>query len=693
MWSEWWNRFLASDPSMRRLRTATRVTLSVALTIAVLLPVLAWWGQPLPLAMLGAVVAINSSLGVNDPHRRQQQITTLLMPLPATAALLLAILTARWPLVHVLVFLVVIFVAVYIRRFGPRFFPLGMVAFMGYFFAMFLPPKLAQLPALFAAAIAGALAAFVLRFLVLRDYPEGVLERGRRTMQAQVHGLLHAVRDVAEQPESVARRRELTNRSVRLNETSLMLENAVGQLDSLDEAGRDRLRQRILDVELAAENLLTPLLRLVDHPSGGDTVPQAVGALLAVLHADPQDLRVATRSVAEGIEQQGSVAVAMAVRRLGTCLAELSDATGELDEDRAEPEPEPAEDSDAEPAEPVETGLQRPEVRMAVQVTCATALAIVFGQLVSPNRWYWAVITAFVVFISTNSRGELLVRAWQRTAGTVLGVVAGILVAAQISGNLAAEIGMILICVFLGFYFAGFSYAVMTFFITTLLGALYGMLSIFDATVLETRLWETAVGASAGVLASVFVLPTRTRSLVRTNTEDFLLALRDFLRGTGTEISERGEVTGLQESMRELDDVLQKVVRSTRPLTSYRLRSRRSQVQRTVTMISGCAYYVRNLAVALSATADMVDDDTRTRLSELLWALADAVESMTGEAQVDFTSAMDSAHRTADELHDIAESLTDGPTSLHRTIRWLDRTTQIIEDLARELGTAAEQRV
>ncbi|MDA3645214.1 FUSC family protein [Saccharopolyspora indica] len=688
MWSEWWNRFLASDPAMRRLRTATRVVLAVALTIVVVLPVLAWWGQPLPLAMIGAVVAINSSLGVNDPDPRQQRITTLLMPLPVTAALLLAMLTASWPLVNTLVFLVVIFTAVYVRRFGPRYFPLGMVAFMGYFFAMFLRPQLAQLPALFATAVTGALAAFALRFLVLRDEPEGVLERGRRTLLAQVHGLLHAVRDVAEHPGSAARRRELNNRSVRLNETALMLEGAVGQLDSLDEAGRDRLRQRILDVELAAENLLTPLLRLVDHPSGGDTVPHAVGALLAVLRTDPRELREATRLVAERIEQEGSVAVAMAVRRLGTCLAELATATEEFD-DRAEGEP--AATTEPEAAEPGETGLQRPEVRMAVQVTCATALAIMLGQLVSPNRWYWAVITAFVVFISTNSRGELLVRAWQRTAGTVLGVLAGILVAAQISGNLAAEITMILICVFLGFYFAGFSYAVMTFFITALLGALYGMLGTFDASVLETRLWETAVGALAGVLAAVFVLPTRTRSLVRDNTEDFLLALRDFLRGTGTELSERGEVTGLQESMRELDDGLQRVVRSARPLTSYRLRSRRSQVQRSVTMLSGCAYYVRNLAVALSATADMVDEDTRNRLSELLWALADAVEALTGEAQVGFDAAMDSAHRTADSLHDIAESLTDGPTSLHRTIRWLDRTTQIVEDLARELGTAAQQ--
>ncbi|MEV6233872.1 FUSC family protein [Saccharopolyspora shandongensis] len=691
MWSEWWNRFLASDPALRRLRTAARVTLSVALSLVVVLPLLAWWGQPLPLAMLAAVVAINSSLGINDPDRRQQKITNLLMPLPAVLALLLSILTSPWPLPHSLLFLVVIFTATYVRRFGPRFFPLGMVAFMGYFFAMFLRPQLPQLPALIAAAVVGALTAFAMRFLVLRDDPEGVLERGRHTLRAQVHGLLHAVRDVAEHPDSTQRRRELHNRSVRLNETSLMLENTVGQLDDLDEAGRELLRQRILDVELAAENLLTPLMRLVDHPSGGATVPHAITALLAVLNTEPREIREATRLVAEGIEQQGSVEIAMAVRRLGAGLAELADATGELGgERREEAAPEPV--GEPEPAEDDETGLRRPELRTAIQVTCATGLAIMLGQLVSPNRWYWAVITAFVVFISTNSRGELLVRAWQRTAGTMLGVVAGILAAAQIAGNTPAEIAMILTCVFLGFYFAGYSYAVMTFFITTLLGALYGMLGTFDEAVLETRLWETAVGAAAGVLAAVFVLPTRTRFLVRTNIQDFLLTLRGFLRGTGTEISEHGTVAGLQESVRDLDDGLQRVITSAKPLTSYRLRSRRSHVQRSVAMLSGCAYYVRNLAVALSSTVDMVDEDTRNRLAELLWALADAVASLTDEAQVSFEAAITSAHRTADALHDIAESLTDGPTSLHRTIRWLDRTTQVVEDLARELPAAAPEK-
>ncbi|MEB3371482.1 FUSC family protein [Saccharopolyspora mangrovi] len=687
MGSEWWNRFLASDPSLRRLRTAVRVTLAVALTLAASVPLLAWWGQPLPSAMIGAVVAINGSLGVNDPDRRDQAITYALLPLPVLAALGLSIATQFSPLLHSAVFLVVIFVAVYVRRFGPRFFPLGMVAFMGYFFAMFLRPPPAQFPALLVAVLIGTVAAAGLRFLVLRDDPEGVLARGRRTLRAQVHGLLHAVRDVAEQPQSTARRRRLHNHSARLNETSLMLENTVGRLDQLSEASRSVLRQRILDVELAAENLVTRLLQLVDHPSGGGAVPHAVGALLSVLQSHPQQIREATRRVSEQVEDRGSVELAMAIRRLGTELAELAEATGELGEQGDETEIE-AEDGTEETADE-QTGLARPELRTAIQVTVAAGLAIVLGQLVSPNRWYWAVITAFVVFISTNSRGELLVRAWQRTAGTIFGVLAGILVAAQVSGDLTAELAVILLCVFLAFYFVGYSYAAMTFFITTLLGALYGMLGTFNIAVLETRLAETAVGALAGVLAAVFVLPTRTREVVRNNTAEFLKALRDFLRSTGTELSEHGTASDLQEPTRALDDALQQVLTSASPLTAYRFRSRRSQVQRMAAKLSGCAFYVRNLSVALGDAAEMVDADTRERLAEQLWALADAAESLTDEGQVPFEEAIGAAHRSSDELHDLAESLTDGPTSLHRSVRFLDRTTQVLDELARELGTEA----
>lgn len=690
MWSEWWNRFLASDPAFRRLRTATRVTLSVAATLLAMVPLLSWAGSPPKLALIGAIVAINSSVAVNDETEPQRRITTALMPLPAAFSLVLATVSAEQMWLNNLLFLLVIFTATYVRRFGSRYFALGMVGFTGYFFALFLRPELPQLPILLVAAVCGAVMSFVMRFLILRDDPQGILDRGRNTLRAQVHGLLHAVRDVAEHPESHKPRKRLHNRSVRLNQTALMLENTVEQLDSLGASGRERLRQRILDVELAAENLLTPLIRVVDHPSGGRTLPRALGAMLAVLRTDPSRIREAAQSVADRVEQEDSVEIAMAIRRLGAGLADLAAARDDLgkgspdesEEQRANGKTEDGE----EKAKDSETGLRRPEVRTAVQVTCATAAAIVFGQLISPNRWYWAVITAFVVFISANSRGELLVRAWQRTAGTILGVLAGIFVAIQVTGNVGAELSTILICVFLAFYFVGYSYAVMTFFITTMLGALYGMLGSFHVAVLGTRLAETALGALAGVLAAVFVLPTRTRSLVRSNTEDFLLSLRDFLRELGSDPSERATIATLRESMRELDDQLHELVRSTRPLTSYRPRSQHGRIDRSLTIASGCAFYVRNLVVVLPHTVEMVDEDTRARLAELLRGLADAAESMTEESTAEFATTLRLAQQRSDELHDLADALPSGPTSLHHTLTLLERVSQTLDDLAEELG-------
>ncbi|SDP91847.1 Uncharacterized membrane protein YccC [Actinopolyspora xinjiangensis] len=688
MWSEWWNRFVASDPALRRFRTAVRVVSSVVVTLLVVLPLLARLGEPLSSALIGAIVAIQSSVAVNDATERGRLITTLLMPIPAAASLTAATASQPLPVLKVLVFLVVIFAATYVRRFGVRYFALGFVGFFGYFFAMFLRPDLSQIPMMAVAAVCGALAACLVRFVVLRDDPQGVLRRGRRTMRAQVHALLHAVRDLAEHPDSAARRRRLQSRSTRLNETALMLEGTVEQLTGIDERGRRRLRQRLLNVELAAENLLTPLTRAIDHPSGA--VP-ALTPLLYLLRTDPAEFRKAAKRVAEELERQGSAELAMTVRRLGTAMAELAEATSELGGDYVPEESEPEETEEFEEAErsqqeETETGLRRPEVRTAVQVTTAAALAILGGQLVSPNRWYWAVITAFVVFISVNSRGELLMRAWQRTAGTLLGVLAGILVASQVTGYLATELGLVLLCLFLAFYFIGYSYAALTFFITTALGILYGILGTFSVGVLETRLVETAVGAAAGVVAAVLILPTSTRSVVRSRSEDFLLRLRDLLRSAADSIDDEGTVSGLREDVRELDDRFHRLRGSARPLTGLRLRSQGSRLERELTMASGCAYYVRNLTVVLGPTAEMIDRDTRDRLVALLRDMAETAERLTGRGERDFDEVVSRMRDRAEELHDIAEALPAGPTSLHRTVYLLDRVGRILHDLGREFG-------
>src|SRR6185437_5398205 len=77
----------------------------------------------------------------------------------------------------------------------------------------------------------------------------------------------------------------------------------------------------------------------------------------------------------------------------------------------------------------------RPTTRQAIQVSVAAALCIITGEMVSPSRWYWAVIAAFVIFAGTNSWGETLTKGWQRLLGTVLGVPCGVLVATLVSGD------------------------------------------------------------------------------------------------------------------------------------------------------------------------------------------------------------------------------------------------------------------
>lgn len=675
---EWWNRFLASDPALRRLRNACRVSLAVAATLLITVPVLSALGQSVRAAMLGAVIAINSVQAVNDRTERDRRTTTLLCPVPAAVSVVAAVASEPVRALNIGLFLVVIFTATYIRRFGPRWFAFGMCGFMAYFFAMFLRPTPGQLPYLVAAVVVASLVAFVVRFLLLNDRPQGILERGRNTLKAQVHGLLHAVGDLADDPRSAALRRRVHDRSVRLNETALMLENTVQALESVPPSQRTTARQRILDVELAAENLVNQLMRLIEQRREDDSVQRALRAFLAVLRAEPPQIREAGNRISERVEREESPELAMAVRRLGSGLAELSDAAEDIggagEEDEAASEP-------ARGAAGTElTGLQRPELRAAIQALCAGGLAIAAGELINPAHWYWAVITAYVVFISAGSRGELLVRAWHRTAGTLLGVVAGVLVASWIGGRTTAELGVIIGCVFLAFYFAGYAYAVMTFFITTMLGALYGILGQFNAGVLEVRLYETAAGAAAGVLAASLILPTRTRSQVRDKAQALMRALRDFLRHTGTSTDEA------REQVREIDDRLQQLLTSARPLTAYRFGSRRSQVDRALTVAGGCAYYARNLAVVVPTASAMVDEDTGRRLSEWLWALADSAESLADETELDFDTALAPARERSDELHDIAESLTSGPSSLHRAISLLDRITQTLQDLAGELG-------
>lgn len=198
--------------------------------------------------------------------------------------------------------------------------------------------------------------------------------------------------------------------------------------------------------------------------------------------------------------------------------------------------------------------LAKPPVRQAIQAGLGVAIAIGIGTAISGQRWYWAVIAAFIVGIGVGSRGEALVKAAQRIAGTIAGIVVGIVLAALVSGETKLSLGLVLVCVFVAFYAFQAAYSVMIFCITLMLALLYGLLGLFQPHLLVLRLEETAAGAAAGIFAIMIALPIRQSDTFADAARDFLDALAAAMRAMagGQEQEVTDAVAALQNKTQAL---------------------------------------------------------------------------------------------------------------------------------------------
>ncbi|CAM5236185.1 FUSC family protein, partial [Streptomyces fimicarius] [Streptomyces griseus] len=117
------------------------------------------------------------------------------------------------------------------------------------------------------------------------------------------------------------------------------------------------------------------------------------------------------------------------------------------------------------PAPPELRGRLRITTRQAVQATLGGAFALGIGQVLSDERWYWAVGATWWVFVNTTSRGETLVRGFRRVLGTVVGIVSGFAVAIPLDGAAVPTAVVVAVGVFGIFYTAAVSYSWMMFFV------------------------------------------------------------------------------------------------------------------------------------------------------------------------------------------------------------------------------------
>ncbi|MYR56952.1 FUSC family protein, partial [Streptomyces sp. SID625] len=258
----------------------------------------------------------------------------------------------------------------------------------------------------------------------------------------------------------------------------------------------------------------------------------------------------------------------------------------------------------------------RVTTRQAVQATAGAGFALVVGQLVSGQRWYWAVGATWWVFVNTASRGETLVRGFRRVLGTVLGIGLCAFLVAPLHGAPLPTAVLVAVSVFGIFYTAAVSYTWMMLWVTLLATSLYGLLGVLTPGLLSLRLGETAVGALGAWLAVLFVLPVSTHAVTGAWIQR---ALRCVHTCTAEAAARLAGATDADPAPRvaELEHLLGRVRLSVAPLVHplNPMLGRKRRARQVLALLDDCAREVRGL-VAVAADPVASHD---ARLAAACW--------------------------------------------------------------------------
>ncbi|MGW7541941.1 FUSC family protein [Streptomyces sp. NPDC054770] len=302
------------------------------------------------------------------------------------------------------------------------------------------------------------------------------------------------------------------------------------------------------------------------------------------------------------------------------------------------------------------TGLARVTTRQAVQATAGAGFALVAGQLVSGQRWYWAVGATWWIFVNTASRGETLVRGFRRVLGTVIGIAAGLLVAAPVHGAPVPTAVLVAVAVFGIFYTAAVSYTWMMLWVTFLAELLYGLLGVLTPGLLALRLAETAVGALGAVLAVLFVLPVTTHL----TTDAWIRRALRCVHACTAEAAARlaGAATAdPAPRVAELEQLLGRVRLSVAPLVHplNPMHGRKRRARRVLALLDDCAREIRGLA-AVAADPEASHD---ARLAAACWRVEAAVEALTRGSEYITAPVEPPAEPALAHLHGLERALAE----------------------------------
>lgn len=710
------DRLLASDPGLGRLRMAGSATVAMGTSLAVeyaFARLTHAGAQGSVVAMLiGAVVAMMGSMALSGPELWQKARVAVFFPVAIGVGLTLGTAVGRHTDLMLGVFCLVMFAAVFVRRFGIPFFFYGFMAWMGYFFASFLQTTLSMLPGILLAVAVASAWVLLLSMTVLRARPRRVMRSTMRAYRARSREVARACGELLRTAADDGTRwrrweRRLQARQAGLSEAALMMEGWSEEPGALAPGwSGGALRRRLLDVHQTLDRMSTASRGLVrKDPTLVTAAAETVEHLAAGNH----------RAAAVSAERLGALSATgeqdgtdgwWAARHLSVAVLEFLDITAHASQP---PEVEPT-DEEYQPTTqlmmgnlpgspavardvPARGGRWNPLTRLdltsrqAVQASLAGGLAIVLGREVSPTRYYWAVIAAFVIFTGTGTRTETFVKAVNRVLGTLAGLVVAIFLAHLTAGHTGWILFVVLASMFCGFYLIRVSYAFMIFFVTIMLGQLYSVLHRFSDQILVLRLEETAVGAFAGIVVALLVTPLSTRDAVRTARDSLLDALVELLEAAAAWAESADPPPDLDRLSRSLDDRARQLELVARPLTRTQIWGGQSpRTRHRVGLYLSTASHARALTVGLRRSAG----PSSAHVPAACRALSDAASRLTEAAPGRPAPSLDEPLTEADQalFHQAPRGQATDPVlrplvHLHGVLTELAEATRALPDRPR----------
>ncbi|MEV4005232.1 FUSC family protein [Actinomadura sp. NPDC049753] len=200
--------------------------------------------------------------------------------------------------------------------------------------------------------------------------------------------------------------------------------------------------------------------------------------------------------------------------------------------------------------------------RMAAQMAVALGSAFCAGHLLFPDHWSWVVLTAFIVCNGARGQGDAVYKGILRALGATGGTLLAALVAGRFAPGDPGAVALIFVVLGAAVWLRPMNYAYWAGGITAALSLLYGYFGEPAMPLLWIRLEAILAGGVIGVASAWFVLPFRTRDVLRHRGATALAVLPQALSGGP------GALSRFERSVAELDKIYP-------PLRAHRAITRR----------------------------------------------------------------------------------------------------------------------